>query len=781
MTDWARQRAPGRILLAWVVLTSALVLVLLPPRTARAIEYEVFIDVDDEEELYDLYVTQQISESTFNDLLDLIRRGVDLDVASREELYALPNLTYDDVDRIIAYRTQAGRITDPAALVVAGVLPRRTLESIAAFLVVPDPGGEITTVRGFARYRTVWTVEDHRVPPMALQARVSTFRNLTVGAAGLLDRNRLAPVTWDPNRGALVSEGRKTQPRLVKFFAQWDTPRWGIIAGTYSIGFGQRLVFDTSGRYTPNGFYLDDTVVRQQDLTVDCKLSTGELTETPCPRDEPRRYVTPDYTIREGLRGAAAGFKDAKLPVGWLQGYGFFSYQTRSIYQYAIYDRSRCEDPRLDPDLFPECSAPDLLRRQDDLLAPAPALSFTTLPNAYNEILGGGNFSWFRDRRTHVGVTGYGATTRWLVEGADLDFQETARYPFSPRKSAPRGSSWGAVGADMAYGRDWADLFVELAFSFDEMGNGPEGLPLDTSDSPPLGAIVRHTATWRTHEIEASIRYYDTNFVNPYARSIAASDVSDGLRASDEMGGRLRYTGLIADRLSLRAFADFWGEPPLPDRPSHLRDPAPKARLYARSDVRVLPWLMPGLWLEWQTRDLTARGRANRCYDQGQETYDDVFEFEEAADQAVGTGAPSFYEIDAIRCSGQRYRITGRLRFDPHKRVYFSLQYRHDFADDGHYDERMRQDANAFFQLGANPVDPLRMRFRLRYANEDIHDPARLEESLWAYMDLAYTVRRWFIPSVRYDFRMFLDDRESTAFRRPNPEHWLHFQLESRF
>lgn len=333
----------------------------------------------------------------------------------------------------------------------------------------------------------------------------------------------------------------------------------------------------------------------------------------------------------------------------------------------------------------------------------------------------------------------------------------------------------------MAYGRDWADLFVELAFSFDEMGNGPEGLPLDTSDSPPLGAIVRHTATWRTHEIEASIRYYDTNFVNPYARSIAASDVSDGLRASDEMGGRLRYTGLIADRLSLRAFADFWGEPPLPDRPSHLRDPAPKARLYARSDVRVLPWLMPGLWLEWQTRDLTARGRANRCYDQGQETYDDVFEFEEAADQAVGTGAPSFYEIDAIRCSGQRYRITGRLRFDPHKRVYFSLQYRHDFADDGHYDERMRQDANAFFQLGANPVDPLRMRFRLRYANEDIHDPARLEESLWAYMDLAYTVRRWFIPSVRYDFRMFLDDRESTAFRRPNPEHWLHFQLESRF
>ena len=192
MTRWFR-RAPIFVVVALLVWMGL-------PRPAHAIEYEVFIDVDHEEQLYDLFNTGQISESTFNTVIDLLRRGVDLNTATREQLYALPNLTYDEVDKIIAYRQDAGRISDPAALVIAEVISERKLASIAAFLLVPDQEGKKVAVRGFVRYRTVWTPEDDRVPPMALQARVSALRFLTVGGAMTVDRNRLDTVTWDPNR-----------------------------------------------------------------------------------------------------------------------------------------------------------------------------------------------------------------------------------------------------------------------------------------------------------------------------------------------------------------------------------------------------------------------------------------------------------------------------------------------------------------------------------------------------------------------------------------------------
>ena len=48
--------------------------------------------------------------------------------------------------------------------------------------------------------------------------------------------------------------------------------------------------------------------------------------------------------------------KELELGTGWLQAYAFFSYQTRSIYQYEIYDRRVCEDPQDDED--EACQAP---------------------------------------------------------------------------------------------------------------------------------------------------------------------------------------------------------------------------------------------------------------------------------------------------------------------------------------------------------------------------------------------------------------------------------------
>jgi hypothetical protein len=48
-------------------------------------------------------------------------------------------------------------------------------------------------------------------------------------------------------------------------------------------------------------------------------------------------------------------------------------------------------------------------------------------------------------------------------------------------------------------------------------------------------------------------------------------------------------------------------------------------------------------------------------------------------------------------------------------------------------------------------------------------------------VDLALTLRDRDVVRLRYDFRMLLDERESTLSRVPNPEHWLWVEYVFRF
>ncbi|MEM7152147.1 MAG: helix-hairpin-helix domain-containing protein [Myxococcota bacterium] len=745
---------------------SALLLGAAWPMTARAVEYEVFVDVDDEEDLNELLLTEQVSETTYETLVELMRRGTDLNRASREDLYALPNLTYDEVDAILAYRDDAGRIADPADLVVANVISRRKLAAIASFLLVPDAKGSRGAVHGLVRYRMTYVAQDPRVPPMALQARVRAFGNLTVGGAAVLEPQLLAPVRWDPNRAALVAEGDQVRPRVPKLFAQWETDRWGVIAGTYRIGFGQRLTFDNSRRYTPNGFYLDDALIARYDLTRLCRESAGELRVSPCDDDD--RRVAPSFRFSPGLTGVAGGAKKLPLPVGWFQAYGFWSMQTHDLYQYRIYERDRCEDPRSDD---ASCESPALYNPTEGTLDPSSRHVFRTLPRTVDLITQGANLGWYNDSRTHVGVTGYGTIPRWRIDGAALDFKPAERFP--------RGGAFGAVGADFSWGYRWADVFGEVSRSFD--GTDPS-----QGGGGGFAGILRHTASWNDQELEVSARYYDSRYSNPYSRPISARDRFEGNQARDEAGGRVRYTALLAQKVSLRTFADFWV------RPSTLE---PRTRVYARADVDATKWWRPGLWLEYQNNDL---GRPN---------------FTDCRDVSIEAGDVLGLPDEAIICGGQRVQLTARSRFAPIRRLYFTLQYRHEFqnslfadtqfsrsgATDDDIDfetfdifdeadlarlqanNRLRQDTNAFVQVVAKPIDPLRLRARVRWFWEDITDNSRLEHSVWTYFEAQYKIRPWAVPMIRYSIFAYVDRRDSTATRSPNPEHWIALQFQSRF
>jgi hypothetical protein len=707
----------------WLAVVLALSLVVRP---SRAVEYEVFVRIETEEDLYDLLLDEQIGEETFQTLLELLQRGVDPNTASRDDLYLLPNLTYADVDALLAYRDDVVRVRAPAELAAAGVLPPDKARAIRPFL--RDKVRPLQQTEGWARLQVRRSVGDAGGPATALQARVRTLQHLTVGAAAVGTRHRLAGVAYDPVRDSLAADAPRYRPVVPKYYAWWDTPDASAIVGTYRIGFGQRLTFDTTSHYAPHGIYPDEALYRVNALTRLCRESAGELEQSPCAGDAGQRYVMPDFRWTDRLRGAAAGVK--LLPIGRdaVSAYAFGSYEAKDVYQYQTYDRRFCDDPASDD---PGCAAPPVFRRRDDPLEPTSRFSTQTLPDLYTETLAGGNLTYHVGRRVRFGVTGYRSSVRWGAREMDLDFQDWARTPY--------GGPFGAVGADAAWGEGPFDTFVEVARSFDAMPGGGGG----------LGAISRSVIAWDRNEIEVSGRHYDTRFANPYARPISAATRYDGLRARDETGARVRHTGRLGRRLHLRSSVDTFRAPS-----------SGRAGVLAtvRSDVRLARRWQAGLWTEAQDKDVRVQGRG-QCFQSPSETDE---------------------EGEPVPCAGRRYRVVGRLRFAPSGRAFVAAQLRHDWLDDGRYPDRFRRDLAAWLTLGGRPHEAVRLRVRSRYLFEDVSDAAYLERSLWTFADARVRLGAVWL-GLRYDLLVRLDTRESTRTRQPSPEQWLSTEVEARF
>lgn len=713
---------------------------------ARANPYEAFIDIDTEEDLFDLFASGQITEETFEALIDLYYRGVDLNEASRERIYSLPNLTYDDVDAILAYRAEQGFIRDPADLVGAGALTPEQLLSIAPFLVVRDPTAGRLAIRGFAHAQARFTIGDDLAPPIGLRARVLAGKDVTAGVAASLTRLRVGGAVYDPNRDALIVEEPGLTPQLAKAYVAYETDDVQAIAGTYRIGFGQRLTFSNASDYTPNGIYRDDQLYRADGLSRRCRQSTGELDASPCADDY--EYVTADFGWSESLLGVAAGLRKLAVGDGWLQLYGWGSYQPRSIYQYELYDAAACDDPRDDTD--PACAAPEVfVVDPDDRLAPAPELAYSTLPFMYGEALAGANATYFLSRRNYVGVTGYAARTTWLVDdGVDGGPDDDLRLDFQEWASRPGGGEFGAIGLSTSVGVGAYDVAAEVAHSFDGMDDGAG--PARGGGGPAVVTRVTYTDPGR-QEVEVSARFYDVDFANPYARPIAQPDELEGQRARDEAGGRVRYTGRFG-AVGVRGGVDVWTNP--------AQDEAPvKAEVYARLDVDASKAIRWGAWLEVQDRDLGEGGRG-QCFEQ-------PFEVDEA-------GEP-------LDCNGTRVSSIGRLRWKLDKRTSVSTQVQHELLDDQRYPDGFRQDVQAWLVVMHRPTPDLRLRGRLRYLSEDVADAASLETSIWAYLEAAFRLRAKDRLRIRADLYQYLDDRDRTALREPSPEIWLWAQYEAKF
>jgi hypothetical protein len=715
-------------------------------RAAAAI-YESPIRVDDEDDLRAMGERGDLSDATVQTLIELMQDGVDLNSAGRDELYELPGLTYSDVDAIIGFRTRQGRIGAPSQLVAAGALTPEQLREISRFIVYRGADGSPLSLSGRYRAMAAYTLTDPVPPPAFLQTSLSGPWGFSGGLGLTTTRNRPNPPQYDASRDGLSVAPLQYAFELPKFFVQWRSANVHVIAGTFRLGFAERLTLDDTVRYSPGGTYADDLFSVPRSLAGACHLSTGELAATPCDGAAKSHYETNDFKWRDPFRGVAASLENLSLGGGdWHASlYGFGSYQTRSLYQYEIFSHRFCDDPRAGTR---ECKAPSVYEQRGDGSGDEPTLAYSTLPDLFDELAAGGHLEVGNAKLT-FGVTGYGAMPRFRLPELHLDFQSWSKYPFD--------GAFGAIGTNARLTvADWT-FFLEIARSFDHEPLGGGG----------LGAVLRAVWDLKRRELELVARYYDLLFVNPYARPVSSPDAIDGSRARDEVGLRVKLTDRSLGALQLRSFIDFWVLPydaQLIDAQitgNNTGYKAGTANLWGqiRGDYRGWKLLQPSLWVDYRNKDLAHSGDG-ACYS--------------SADGRV-------YPPDVL-CTGERLRLAARVEVRPlGDALSFALTYLHDFVSDLRYLDRLDQDARCLLEVRSQPVAWLLLRGRARYSKLDLFTNDHLEQSLWSFLEATYLGLRWLRVTARYDNYLWLDQRPSTLARTPNPEHRLRLELEGRF
>jgi hypothetical protein len=125
--------------------------------------------------------------------------------------------------------------------------------------------------------------------------------------------------------------------------------------------------------------------------------------------------------------------------------------------------------------------------------------------------------------------------------------------------------------------------------------------------------------------------------------------------------------------------------------------------------------------------------------------------------------------------------LATQLAYEPVRELALSWQIQHRWLRGPSTRSRFQRDLAALFNITARPIDLVRLRVRLRYDLEDVYDNHRLPQTLWTYVEAALRLREADTLRARYDLRAFLDKRESTLRRLPNPEHWLWLEYVFRY
>lgn len=638
---------------------------------AQARVYPVPIVVDNEDDLRLLIQDGVLDPDDFDTLLELLSNPVDLNRASKNQIYDLPGLSLAQSDAIVKDRRKNGPFSSVGDLErVPGVGPA-SVEQVRQFAVAdPRPEGPKlddlrTTLKGRASYhledRSVYgadpgssnRVEDlgyGELPQGYLSARVKHPWGFDGGFIGLAHEG-VARTAYSPADRAIYADWGRPALELGRAWASVERGRYSAIAGHYTAGFGLGITFDRTQRTRPQGWYPD--------MSVNTDIEDG------------------DFRLPQTLVGVAGRVEDVPLGDAMLEATVFLSSRTPDVYQYHMAVTGG--DP-FDPD-------------SDELVSPRVIIdgyemAYVTVPNLWRENLAGANAEVSVLGRARFGVTGWGGVAdRAAMEGVP-DNQE-----LYIRQRVSDTDQYGAYGAYAGYGDGPFDVTAEYGRTF----SGGNGLLL-------MGLYDQGPA-----EVELSLRHYGTTYDNPHARGIAAADVYRGFRDRDEQGARLRTELRPSKVFSTRWMVDAW---------RNIESGRSNLEVFGRAQVQPQRWLMLAVLGDHRNRDLANNGRT-RIYGGD---YDD--ELAELDGVTLDTS-----DVDVIEGAGSRNYVAGQVKFSKIPMTTLEVFHRRTYEDAGLVYPRGGEVCEPGFMIGSatwfkarvKPVDKTTLTLRWRVLDENIH------------------------------------------------------------
>lgn len=683
-----------------------LVLPCLLPQQARAYDYGRDIDIDSQEDIYELYNLGDLSEEETDRLVTLFEKKLDINNATPEALFALPGVSLELARSIVDYRLATPFLSVDDLMKVKGMnsdlfRQARPFVEVSMWIGVKELVGK-TRISGTADARMAWSVDNSPPPPTLEEAEASghSFHPSDLGLDSLPEfflRSRVSvdghwkvgallgfgegPKDFTYNPDLEVFELKWGRPLLSvsKGFVSYENPEVSAILGSYTVGFGQHLVFDETRRYQTNDFLPDDDA-----------------------------YGSESISIPQRLFGAAVTWRPKEVGRSSISVTAFASRRQNDLYQYDFQLPNRIAD---DPD-----------NASNQVWLNGIPVYPITLPNVYVEQLVGAHAQAKINKKNWLGLTAYyGGVLK------DFDFVFTSGMPTRDR--------YGAFGLD--FGMEFSKLLVtgELAMM----------------DNLSTAFLLRGVLDLRTVEVMGTVYGYSEDFDNPHSRGFSDADTLDGKRDRDETGAQVRLNWKIMKPLELRLTGHLWNRPTLP---------AWRGTLDGRLDYTFKRRYSVGLIGSYKDKDLSVTGR-NRNYNNGSEIAysdpDSLLGDETEVTDPITTDDTS--EPNGARASAALQfattAIKGLTLEATYKRTYTDSSYvYYDVYCNPEFDWQIGQDVwlRARYALRSD----IHLSSRLRYLDEDVFGDVGARQ-MEGYLQGAYR-KKGLGFSLRYGFQADLND-----------------------
>ena len=512
-----------------------------------------------------------------------------------------------------------------------------------------------------------------------LDAHGTAFSNLGFGVGALV--TRLTSVSWDNSRGALVGEPA-AEFDLHSVFVSIRENSWSGILGSYDVGFGEKLVFDTTRTRHPHGWRHAKGLYRNNEAGL--------------------------YRSSAPLFGAAVSLEQADFEYGWIDATVFASYQTENLYQYQMRyglddlylaaegGENTCSGNTDCPEGY-TCGE-DNMCHSSRVYDPDDGTSYQyqTLANAFRELLVGANVTWSLNESTSLSVTGYRGESGFVIA-------QPANPEFSGTTTNPRRSVYGAFGLS---GR-WGNGYLDTGISYAQTDNGGHA---------GLVRAVWEPARWT--EFVLTGRYYTHLFDNPYARSYAAASTTLGNRRRNERGVRLQSSLEPMKWLRLVTSVDVYNQ----------------IKLDVYDDAGVLNWLDNPAW-NLRARqslifDLTKKERLNLTYhysdnDISEGGHDEFYSGEEK--YQIGSASYDEFQGDLyIAGKGARHSWSTGITTERLRGYRFSLHYRGAAQDVTNFDDKMLLSHSFRGTISAKPLSGALVRLSVSHALDRCQSDTRV-------------------------------------------------------